>query len=108
MADKKKTAKTSSKPKSTKEKPSFGENIKAFFSNLFKEIKKIKWADGKTVLKNTLVVLLVVLVVGVGVWITDWLLTEARDYLIEFANNREAAETAVILCKGCLNSLSLL
>lgn len=118
MADKTKTAKASSKPdtkkkgnkksggKSTKDKPSLGARIKEFFSSLFKEIKKIKWADGKTVLKNTLVVLLVVLVVGIGVWVADAILVQLRELLNKLAT--QDAETALIVFNGFLDSVSLL
>ena len=46
--------------------------IKKFFKDFKGTCKKVIWPDRKTVLKNTLIVFLVTIVVGVGIWIADF------------------------------------
>lgn len=67
-ASKKKSAKKDGKPNI------FVRAIKAigkFFKDLKGEIKKIVWPGAKLVLKNTGIVLVVVLIVGVAIWAVD-------------------------------------
>lgn len=63
-----------------KTKPNFfarlGKGISRFFREYKSEVKKITWPDFKTVVKSTVVVLIVVLVIGAGIWLVDWVLTE--------------------------------
>ena len=42
-----------------------------YFRELRSELKKVSWPTPKQVLKNTLVVLLCVLVVGIFIWVFD-------------------------------------
>ncbi len=49
-----------------------GRAIKRFVKGFFSEGKKIIWADGKTVLKNTGVVLAVIVFIGIFVWLFDF------------------------------------
>ncbi len=68
-ASKKKTAKNDGKPNI------FVRAAKAvakFFKDLKGETKKIVWPTGKTVLKNTGIVLAVVLAVGAAIWVVDY------------------------------------
>ncbi|MBQ8027035.1 MAG: preprotein translocase subunit SecE [Clostridia bacterium] len=68
-ASKKKSAKNDGKPNI------FVRAAKAvakFFKDLKGENKKIVWPNAKTVLKNTGIVLAVVLLVGVAIWLVDW------------------------------------
>lgn len=56
--------------------------IAKFFKDLKGENKKIVWPNGKTVLKNTGIVLIVVLVVGVPIWLFDWGASEGLNALL--------------------------
>lgn len=49
-----------------------GKRIAKFFKDFRGTCKKVIWPDRKTVLKNTLIVLLVTVVVGAGIWIADF------------------------------------
>lgn len=60
-------------------------NIFKRFGNFLKEVKvetfkRIIWPSPKQVLNNTIVVLVTVVVVGVFVWILDFLFTEALQF----------------------------
>ena len=46
--------------------------IKKFFKDFKGTCKKVIWPDRKTVLKNTLIVFITVVVVGAGIWIVDF------------------------------------
>ncbi len=64
-----------SKPKKSEEGNIFvrmGKAIKKFFKDFRGTCKKVIWPDRKTVLKNTLVVFLTVLIAGIGIWIADF------------------------------------
>lgn len=58
-----------------------GRSIKRFFKDFKGTTKKIVWPDGKTVFKSTLVVLAVVLVVGIGIWVSDFVLTNSIGFI---------------------------
>lgn len=49
-----------------------GKRIVKFCKDFKGTCKKVIWPDRKTVLKNTLIVLLVTVVVGAGIWIADF------------------------------------
>ncbi|MEE1283599.1 MAG: preprotein translocase subunit SecE [Acutalibacteraceae bacterium] len=61
--------------------------IAKFFKDLKGENKKIVWPNGKTVLKNTGIVLIVVLVVGVPIWLFDWGASEGLNALLAIEPN---------------------
>lgn len=46
--------------------------IKKFFKDFKGTCKKVIWPDRKTVLKNTLIVLVTVVIVGAGIWLADF------------------------------------
>lgn len=46
--------------------------IKKFFKDFKGTCKKVIWPDRKTVLRNTLIVFVTVIVVGAGIWIVDF------------------------------------
>ncbi len=84
-----------SKPKKTKEekaaekkakekaqKKKKGNRIVRWFREMRSELKKVLWPSWKQVLKNTGIVLLCVLVVGVFIWIFDALAHEIINALI--------------------------
>lgn len=50
--------------------------IKRFFKDFKGTCKKIVWPDAKNVLKSSGVVIACVLIVGVGIWVVDWGLSE--------------------------------
>ena len=53
-----------------------GKAIARFFKDFRGEIKKITWPDAKTVLKSTGVVIAVILIIGIGIWIVDFGLSQ--------------------------------
>ena len=50
-----------------------GGKLTAYFSGSAAEVKKIVWPDRKTVLKNTGIVLIFILLIGALIALTDWL-----------------------------------
>lgn len=80
------TAKVASKPaKADKEKktkadkkdskPGFFQRVARWFRELKSELKKVVWPTPKQTVKNTLVVIACVIVVGIFIWAFDWLAT---------------------------------
>ena len=69
-----------------------GKGIAKFFKDLKGENKKIVWPNAKTVLKNTGIVLVVVLIVGVPIWLFDFGASEGLNALlaIEVTTESEA------------------
>ena len=57
-----------------------------YFRELRSELKKVSWSTPKQVLKNTLIVLACVLVVGVFIWVFDLLARIGIDALINAFN----------------------
>ena len=72
-----------------------GGSIKRFFKDFKGEIKKIQWPGGKEVLKNSLVVLLTVAVIGVAIFAIDWLLSEGLKLLMRLADKSYGEEETV-------------
>ena len=54
-----------------------------YFRELRSELKKVVWSTPKQVLKNTLIVALCVLVVGVFIWVFDFVARYGIDALIQ-------------------------
>ena len=54
-----------------------------YFRELRNELKKVVWSTPKQVLKNTLIVLISVLVVGVFIWVFDFVFRYGIDALIK-------------------------
>ena len=54
-----------------------------YFRELRSELKKVVWPTPKQVVKNTLIVLACVLIVGVFIWIFDFVATEGINALID-------------------------
>ncbi|MBQ8797787.1 MAG: preprotein translocase subunit SecE [Oscillospiraceae bacterium] len=57
-----------------------------YFRELRSELKKVTWSTPKQVLKNTLIVAACVLVVGVFIWLFDFVAQISIDALINLAN----------------------
>lgn len=85
------------KPKSNKENifVRMGKAIARFFKDLRGETKKIVWPDGKTVLKSTGVVLVVIVVFTLIIWAIDTGLIKSIGFLNDAASNRKADVTEV-------------
>ena len=54
-----------------------------YFRELRSELKKVVWSTPKQVLKNTLVVIVCVLVVGAFIWLFDFVARFGIDALID-------------------------
>ena len=57
-----------------------------YFRELRSELKKVVWPTPKQVVKNTLIVLACVLIVGVFIWIFDFVATEGINALIKLVS----------------------
>ena len=53
-----------------------------YFRELRSELKKVVWSTPKQVLKNTLIVIVSVLIVGVFIWVFDFVARFGIDALI--------------------------
>ncbi|MCD8047860.1 MAG: preprotein translocase subunit SecE [Clostridiales bacterium] len=75
--EKKADAKAEKKPAKKEKKPNWfvrtGKSIGKWLHELRLELKKVIWPTRKEVLHNTLAVIACVLVVGVCIWVFDWL-----------------------------------
>lgn len=89
--------------KDAKKKPN---RFVQWWKELGSEMKKIHWTNGKDTVKNTLVVLLVILVIGIGVWIVDWLLVKARTGIYNAATPDDA-KNAIIMLKAAISYAGL-
>lgn len=58
-----------------------------YFRELRSELKKVVWPTPQQVLKNTLIVLACVLVVGVFIWLFDFVARVGIDGLIKLAES---------------------
>lgn len=56
--------------------------IVRFFKEVKSEIKKVVWPSKKQVIKNTLIVIAAVLIIGAFIWILDLLFKFGLDKLI--------------------------
>ena len=57
-----------------------------YFRELRSELKKVVWPTPKQVVKNTLIVLACVLIVGVFIWVFDFVATEGINALIDLVS----------------------
>ena len=57
-----------------------------YFRELRSELKKVVWSTPKQVMKNTLIVLACVLVVGIFIWLFDFVAQVGIDALISAFN----------------------
>ena len=70
-----------------------GKAIAKFFKDLKGETKKIVWPNAKSVLKNTGIVIAVVLIIGIGIWLVDWGLSAGIDAVLGI-NTSSSEETS--------------
>ncbi len=82
-------------PANKKENPfkKMGPAIKKFFKDFKGEWKKVTWPTGKTVLNNSIVVIVIVAIVGVAIFAIDQGLAAIIDALVSLANKQDAAAT---------------
>ncbi len=69
--------------------------IKQFFKDVKGESKKIVWNTWNDTVKNTGVVLMVTLIVGAGVWISDVVFRQLMELVYSLAGN--GGEAAMIM-----------
>ena len=60
--------------------------VARYFREMKAELKKVVWPSRKTVIRNTLVVIAVVLVLGVLIWIFDWVASAVVKALINLVS----------------------
>lgn len=86
MAEEKKTSKKAEAEKTEKaakkkSKKNPFKSIASFFKSVKAEGKKVTWAKGKDVLKNTIVVLIVCVIAGIAIFAVDTALTQGMGAL---------------------------
>ena len=57
--------------------------IARYFRELRSELKKVVWPTPKQVLKNTMIVLACVLIVGIFIWMLDWVAGAGITWLLK-------------------------
>ncbi|MBE6759320.1 MAG: preprotein translocase subunit SecE [Ruminococcaceae bacterium] len=68
--------------KSSPDKPGFMQRVSKFLKEYRGELKKISWPTMAEVVKNTMITLAAVLMIGVVIWVFDYAVTSLRDILI--------------------------
>lgn len=63
-----------------------GTGLSRWFREMKSELKKVVWPTRQQVVRNTVVVILVVLVVGVLIWLFDWLAAAIIRALVNLVN----------------------
>lgn len=86
-------------PAKKKENPfkKAGTAIKKFFKDFKGEWKKVTWPSGKTVLNNSIVVIVIVAIVGLALLAIDTGLSSIIDGLVNLANEQDAAATTEMI-----------
>ena len=74
-------AKKDKKPEKQK-KPSIFARIGKWLKEMKSELKKVQWPTRKQTINNTLIVIACVIVVGVFIWIFDYIAGSAIDVLL--------------------------
>ena len=79
-----KPAKTDKKKdvKADKKKPGVFARIGKWFKDMRSELKKVQWPTRKQTVNNTLIVIACVIVVGVFIWVFDYLANSVIDIII--------------------------
>ena len=76
-------AKKDKKPEK-KSKPGFFARIGKWLKDMKSELKKVQWPTRKQTVNNTLIVIACVVVVGIFIWIFDFIAGSAIDVLLTF------------------------
>ena len=58
------------------EKPGFFKRVARWFREMKSELKKVVWPTPKQTVNNTVIVIICVIVVGICIWVFDWLAGE--------------------------------
>ena len=74
MSEMQKKDETQKAPAKKNQKPGLFARIARWFREMRSELKKVSWPTGKATMKNVVTVILCVLVVGVVIWLFDWLI----------------------------------
>ncbi len=72
-------------------KDGLGKKISKFFREYKSELKKISWPTLPEVIKNSLVTVAVVLIVGVFIWLVDSALTLGRNALLDIKTDTQSS-----------------
>ena len=59
--------------------------IARYFRELRSELKKVVWPTPKQVVKNTMIVLACVLIIGIFIWMLDWVAGAGIAWLLKIA-----------------------
>lgn len=92
-AEKSKASASSKSEKKSGDKAPKKKRFRKFWKDFRGELKKIIWPDFKTVMKNTGIVLITVIVIGAMVWVLDFLLSSGVTGLKNLAQGVAAAQT---------------
>ncbi len=92
-AGEKQSGKKDKKPAGEAFKSGF-DKFKKFWKDFRGELKKIVWPNGRTVLKNTGIVLMTVLIIGAMIWILDFGLSNGMQGLRSLAENTKPSQSA--------------
>ena len=101
MAEEKKTSKKAEPEKTEKaakkksRKNPF-KSIASFFKSVKSEGKKVTWAKGKDVLKNTIVVLIVCVIAGLAIFAVDTALTQGMGALKKSAAKEDTTVSETV------------
>ncbi len=94
--EKKDAKKASAKKPAKKNRKNPFKSVVAFFKSVKAEGKKVVWAKPKDVLKNTIIVLIVVFIVGLAIFAVDSVLTKGMSGIKELAAKEETTTEAVV------------
>ena len=75
-------AKPAKADKKKEAKPGFFSRIGKWFKEMRSELKKVQWPTRKQTINNTLIVIACVVIVGIFIWIFDFLAGTAIDLII--------------------------
>ena len=70
------------KDKKSEKKPGFFSRIGKWFKEMKSELKKVQWPTKKQTINNTAIVIACVIVVGLFIWVFDFVATSVIDLLI--------------------------
>ncbi len=67
----------------TAQKKKSGNKIVRFFKEVKSEMKKVVWPSRKQVIKNTLVVIASVIIIGIVIWVLDMVFSFGLEQLVK-------------------------
>ena len=72
----------SDKKSEKKAKPGVFARIGKWFKEMRSELKKVVWPTGKQTLNNTVIVIVCCIIVGICIWLFDWLASSVISALL--------------------------